>query len=213
MIGSYLSGLSSYSLGCIVLWFCGSIPLSINAPARMPAFLPMRHAVLGAAALPAQVWRGGCGGELLGEHRGHAGAVCALALERSTPSVLLSGGDDGSVRVWNVLPPTCAPLSGMSKVPGTVPAVDADAVVSVPATAAVRVMSGHTSGVSCLALSCSHSRIVLSAGRDGALIAWDYCTGGMLHRWGLPGGVLLCLSVDVVERRACLLFPFDSSDQ
>ena len=138
--------------------------------------------------------------ELLPEHAGGLQAVCCLS-----PSVLVSGGDDGAVFVWRRdggSPPPA--FSAASQVTGHVKSVRAisalprspslpsggfatgclDGLVRVfaydaggeAAPALVRTLTGHTAGVTSLSLTACGTRL-LSGGWEGVARVWDLASG------------------------------------
>lgn len=65
---------------------------------------------------------------------------------------------------------------------------------SCPHSLAFRVLLGHTASVMGLGVVMS-SGLLVSAGRDGRIIQWDYINGCMLAQQHVQGEQLLCLSV------------------
>lgn len=64
----------------------------------------------------------------------------------------------------------------------------------IPSSTAFRVLQGHTAAVTGLEVVQS-SGVLVSCGRDGRLLQWDYCTGQLLSQQQLQQQELLCLSV------------------
>lgn len=76
-----------------------------NVPAcQAHSFLQSPHCPVNHlyCAVHVQVWAGAASGVLLGQHVGHTSPVNCLALDGN---LLFSGSHDGSIRMWDVLPP------------------------------------------------------------------------------------------------------------
>ena len=118
---------------------------------------------------------------------GHTAAVCAVAHTRA--GGLLSGGEDGSLRLWAApwMSPDCGVLRAHY---GAVRAVDADAQGLVLSAGddrlvklwgarsrrLVRSLSGHSAAVLSACFSPEGGRLA-SAGRDESILLWDVEAG------------------------------------
>src|SRR5262249_35151785 len=130
--------------------------------------------------------------------RGHQRAVRSIAFAPDGGR-LASAGEDGSVRVFR-----CAPPPGLAVLPhgpwATMAArFDGSGrlLVTCAAGATARVWDGapgefarevdHGAAITCAVFDDRRHRL-LTAGRDGAIAAWDPGTGERLDRFVLPGG-------------------------
>jgi WD40 repeat protein len=146
-----------------------------------------------------QVWAGAASGVLLGQHVGHTAPVTCLTLDGS---LLFSGAQDGSIRMWDVLPPffvshsqqqTARPLSS-----STAARSAADAAAGrqrpVASSSAFAVLKGHSGAVTGLAVA-AESGVLVSCGVDGQVLQWDYVMRQVVGRYCLEGQGLSCLAV------------------
>jgi eukaryotic-like serine/threonine-protein kinase len=81
--------------------------------------------------------------------KGHKGKITAVAFGPTRSNLIVSGGEDGLIRVWQANKQKDAPP---------------------------RVLSGHTKPLTCLAVS-PDGKYIVSASRDGTLRRWDMATG------------------------------------
>eukprot|EP00775_Hariotina_reticulata_P004960 gene4960-5201_t len=96
------------------------------------------------------------------------------------------------------------PCSALSKVqraglvtssfPGAARPKGSKGALSCPHSIPFRILQGHAASVMGLDVVASNGLLV-SAGRDGRLIQWDYINGSMLAQQHVQGEQLLCLSV------------------
>lgn len=134
---------------------------------------------------------------LLGQHVGHTAPVACLALDGS---LLFSGAQDGSIRMWDVLPPffvchsqqlTARPRSPTAAAPA---ADGASRQRPVASSSAFAVLKGHSGAVTGLAVAAD-SGVLVSCGVDGQVLQWDYATRQVVGRHCLEGQGLSCLAV------------------
>jgi WD40 repeat protein len=95
---------------------------------------------------------------------GHRGAVRALAYAPDDPSLLASGGDDKTVRLWE-------PITGHERA----------------------VLSGHRDGVLALAFAPDGGRLT-SSGREGAVMVWNVDLANPVALLHLPTGPILSVA-------------------
>ena len=169
------------------------------AAARLPRPWATRWATW-SRALPARTLAGG-----------HAGAALAVAAVRTEGGLLVvTGGDDATVRVWDVGAgrPTGPPLVGPS---GPVIAVAVivwrGRPVAVTAggdgayrwnldTGEVRIVPGTRGGLTAVALAALGDRCVLVAGtREGGMCAWDLDGGKPLAALSAHAGAVRAIAV------------------
>ncbi len=132
--------------------------------------------------------------------RGHSGVVQTVAVGRTGDrDVIASGGDDGTVRVWDAVtgapvgPPLKGSLKGHGRWVSSVAvgrAGDRDVIVSGSLDGTVRVwdavtgapvgapIEGHGRWVYAVAIGRAGDRdIIVSGGHDGTMRVWDAVTG------------------------------------
>lgn len=151
--------------------------------------------------LLSQVWAGAASGVLLGRHVGHTAPVTCLALDGS---LLFSGAQDGSILMWDVLPPffvchsqqlTCSqPRSPTAAAPAADGASIGGRQLPAASSSAFAVLKGHSGAVTGLAVAAD-SGVLVSCGVDGQVLQWDYATREVVGRYCLEGQGLSCLAV------------------
>eukprot|EP00879_Flechtneria_rotunda_P012356 GHRR01012903.1.p2 GENE.GHRR01012903.1~~GHRR01012903.1.p2 ORF type:complete len:132 (-),score=48.59 GHRR01012903.1:477-872(-) len=67
-------------------------------------------------------------------------------------------------------------------------------VCNCPSSLAVQVLHGHTAAVTGLAVVHA-TGILVSCGRDGKLLQWEYTTSSLLTQQQLPGQEFTCVAV------------------
>ncbi|WIA31183.1 hypothetical protein OEZ86_001188 [Tetradesmus obliquus] len=115
--------------------------------------------------------------------------------------MLVSGGLDNRVLQWDLAggPSVLASLD-VGQVGSELSAVtylqgwSILATGGVPSSRAFQVLHGHTAAVTGLEVVQGNG-VLVSCGRDGRLLQWDYATGQLLAKQQLQGQELLCLAV------------------
>jgi hypothetical protein len=146
-----------------------------------------------------------------GVYRGHRGAVRALAWAPGR-AVFASGGEDGTLRLWNTRTGTARVLDGHGdEVLAVAFSGDGRRLASGGADRAVLVwdaatgkrlarLTGHTDAVRAVALS-SDGRTVYSAGADRSIRAWAVAAGRQERAWTAHAGAVTALTLSPDGRR------------
>lgn len=131
--------------------------------------------------------------------KGHRGAVNKLLLTPSGTEAV-SGGADGTARVWDLEIGDCTIVAEGHTGPITDMGITADGSLLITASEdgtarahelergqCLRILAGHEGRINAIALD-PYGRFVLTAGSDGTVRAWDLASARALHVLPAPQG-------------------------
>jgi WD40 repeat protein len=152
------------------------------------AFGPGRALVTASGDGTGRTWRStGTPAHVL---RGHSGAVRSAGF--LSPDLVVTAGADGTIRLWDpgtsielVRAPSArgpsAPRKRSTTSDGNVTAIANGNAVRLRAAGGEKVLTGHSDAVNSVSFS-PDNRLLVTAGRDHDVIAWDVATGREVFR-------------------------------
>lgn len=159
-----------------------------------------------AAAASGQIWSWTLDGDERGVIQGWEGAFNTLATTQiETLSLLAAGGDDGTVRIWDLADGTALHtfetgqrwIATVAFTGNMLAAGGPDGIVRVwdPLTGESRHrLTGHTTGVTAIA---AHGAVLAAAGLDGTVRTWDIRTGRPLRLYNTGGWITGLRTTDI----------------